>query len=121
MGFASCFGEDVQQTTARVDWRAELSLIVSFQLKDLEILPKRITPEVGVGLGAGTLADCIITGTLVYYLRKHKSGFNKCVSLEIMTPHVFLIFPLVGMSRKDVSYASALAYLRDRLPIALTL
>ncbi|PIL26435.1 hypothetical protein GSI_12193 [Ganoderma sinense ZZ0214-1] len=47
-----------------------------FQLKDLEVLPEKITPEVGVGLGAGTLADCIITGTLVYYLRKHKSGFN---------------------------------------------
>ncbi|KAM5539675.1 hypothetical protein V8D89_006784 [Ganoderma adspersum] len=50
----------------------------NFQLKDLEVLPEKITPEVGVGLGAGTLADCIITGTLVYYLRKHKSGFNKC-------------------------------------------
>ncbi|KAI1795263.1 hypothetical protein LXA43DRAFT_1090915 [Ganoderma leucocontextum] len=47
-----------------------------FQLKNLELLPEKITPQVGVGLGAGTLADCIITGSLVYYLRSHKSGFN---------------------------------------------
>ncbi|KAI0669101.1 hypothetical protein C8Q78DRAFT_978516 [Trametes maxima] len=35
--------------------------------------------EVGTGLGAGTLADCIITGSLVYFLRGHKSGFNQYV------------------------------------------
>ncbi len=62
----------------------------SFQLKDLKVLPEKITPEVGIGLGAGTLADCIITGTLVYYLRKHKSGFNKCVAVSAMVPDILL-------------------------------
>ena len=63
------------------------SFLSSFQLKDLEVLPTKITPEVGIGLGAGTLADCIITGSLVYYLRKHKSGFNKYVTPTTATPN----------------------------------
>ncbi|KAI0640896.1 hypothetical protein C8Q79DRAFT_1014742 [Trametes meyenii] len=48
-----------------------------FVLKKLALLPVKIPAEVGTGLGAGTLADCIITGSLVYFLRGHKSGFNQ--------------------------------------------
>ena len=48
-----------------------------FQLKNLQLLPQKISALVGTGLGAGTLADCIITGALVYFLRRHKSGFNQ--------------------------------------------
>ena len=70
----------------------------SFQLKDLEVLPTKITPEVGIGLGAGTLADCIITGSLVYYLRKHKSGFNKYAGPTVIPSDVSLTYFLVGMS-----------------------
>lgn len=86
-------------------------MISSFQLKDLEVLPTKITPEVGVGLGAGTLADCIITGTLVYYLRKHKSGFNKCVFPAIDTLNTSLIFLLVGMFGTYVLRLFILIYL----------
>ncbi|OSC97545.1 hypothetical protein PYCCODRAFT_1440062 [Trametes coccinea BRFM310] len=47
-----------------------------FVLKKLALLPIKIPAEVGTGLGAGTLADIIITSSLVYFLREHKSGFN---------------------------------------------
>ncbi|KAI0716550.1 hypothetical protein C8Q76DRAFT_411635 [Earliella scabrosa] len=47
-----------------------------FSLENLALLPVLLTPHVGSALGAGTLADCIITGSLVYYLRKHKTGFR---------------------------------------------
>ncbi|KAI0776577.1 hypothetical protein BD413DRAFT_224131 [Trametes elegans] len=48
-----------------------------FILKNLHLLPHKISAEVGTGIGAGTLADCVITACLVYYLREHKSGFNQ--------------------------------------------
>ncbi|KAI0753761.1 hypothetical protein C8Q74DRAFT_1373701 [Fomes fomentarius] len=46
-----------------------------FILKNLETLPFTLSPYVGTGLSAGTLADFIVTGSLVYYLRRHKTGF----------------------------------------------
>ncbi|KAL7277632.1 hypothetical protein ACG7TL_008559 [Trametes sanguinea] len=53
-----------------------------FVLKKLALLPIKIPAEVGTGLGAGTLADIIITSSLVYFLREHKSGFNQYVTLD---------------------------------------
>ncbi|KAI0739554.1 hypothetical protein C8Q80DRAFT_187908 [Daedaleopsis nitida] len=51
-------------------------MVKLFILKNFELLPKKITAEVGSGLGAGTLADILITVSLVVMLRRHKSGFN---------------------------------------------
>ena len=47
-----------------------------FQIKVLKDLSKKISGFVGGALGSGTLADCIITGTLTFYLQTHKSGYN---------------------------------------------
>ncbi|KAM5530902.1 hypothetical protein V8D89_015434 [Ganoderma adspersum] len=47
-----------------------------FQIKVLKELSKKISGFVGGALGSGTLADCIITGTLTFYLQTHKSGYN---------------------------------------------
>jgi len=47
-----------------------------FELRLLALVPGKIGIEVGTGLGAGTLADFIITVSLVWYLRTHRSGFN---------------------------------------------
>ncbi|KAH9951194.1 hypothetical protein B0H21DRAFT_705847 [Amylocystis lapponica] len=41
--------------------------------------------EVGIGIGSGTIADCIITVSLVFYLRKQRTGFNR-----VSTPIVIL-------------------------------
>jgi len=43
---------------------------------DLSRLPKAIAPLVGTGMGAGSLCDCIITVSLVYYLKRSRNGFN---------------------------------------------
>ncbi|PCH43295.1 MFS general substrate transporter [Wolfiporia cocos MD-104 SS10] len=47
-----------------------------FQIQVLDKLPKAMAPYVGTGMGAGSVADCIITGALVHYLRTHRSGFS---------------------------------------------
>ncbi|GBE84573.1 hypothetical protein BKA93DRAFT_827718 [Sparassis latifolia] len=47
-----------------------------FQIRELALVPHKIGVEVGVGMGAGTLADFIITVSLVWFLRGHRSGFN---------------------------------------------
>ncbi|KAI0351184.1 hypothetical protein OH77DRAFT_1439349 [Trametes cingulata] len=39
---------------------------------------------VSVGLGSGTMADCVITASLVYLLRRHKSGFNLVVGVTFL-------------------------------------
>ncbi|CDO69414.1 hypothetical protein BN946_scf184791.g9 [Trametes cinnabarina] len=56
-----------------------------FVLKKLALLPIKIPAEVGTGLGAGTLADIIITSSLVYFLHGHKSGFNNRYVLQLDT------------------------------------
>lgn len=40
---------------------------------------------VGTGMGAGSLADWIITGSLVVLLRRKRSGFNRYVSTHLHT------------------------------------
>ncbi|KAL6307331.1 hypothetical protein BKA93DRAFT_100845 [Sparassis latifolia] len=47
-----------------------------FQIKLLKELWGKIGVEVGVGMGAGTAADLLITISLVWYLRKHR-GFSR--------------------------------------------
>ncbi|EED83486.1 predicted protein [Postia placenta Mad-698-R] len=47
-----------------------------FQIQVLDKLPDAMAPYVGTGMGSGSIADCIITASLVYYLRDHKTGFN---------------------------------------------
>lgn len=47
-----------------------------FQIKVIKDLSKKISGLVGGALGSGTLADCIITGTLTFYLQTNKSGYN---------------------------------------------
>ncbi|KAL6307329.1 hypothetical protein BKA93DRAFT_100167 [Sparassis latifolia] len=47
-----------------------------FQLKYIALFPKACGPIVGLSLGAGTAADVLITASLVYLLRGHKTGFN---------------------------------------------
>ncbi|KAI0669096.1 hypothetical protein C8Q78DRAFT_230474 [Trametes maxima] len=62
-----------------------------FILQKLALLPIKIPAEVGTGLGAGTLADCIITGSLVYFLRGHKSGFNQLLT-KSPTGRLIMVF-----------------------------
>lgn len=47
-----------------------------FQIKVLARLPDAMSAYVGTGMGAGSLADCIITASLVYFLRTHRTGFS---------------------------------------------
>ncbi|KAL6299838.1 hypothetical protein BKA93DRAFT_571695 [Sparassis latifolia] len=47
-----------------------------FELKYIDLFPKVCGPIVGLSLGAGTAADVLITASLVYLLRGHKTGFN---------------------------------------------
>ncbi|KAI0351185.1 hypothetical protein OH77DRAFT_1429975 [Trametes cingulata] len=52
-----------------------------FHLRTFEQIAKKTIAPVIVGLGAGTLADCVITASLVYLLRVHKSGLNPLDSM----------------------------------------
>ncbi|KAI0739494.1 hypothetical protein C8Q80DRAFT_1274554 [Daedaleopsis nitida] len=65
-----------------------------FQIKDLDILPKKISAQVGTGLGAGTLADILITASLVVLLKRHQSGFNllRHTSLTMRPPPPGILF-----------------------------
>ncbi|EPS97871.1 hypothetical protein FOMPIDRAFT_1042713 [Fomitopsis schrenkii] len=46
------------------------------EIKVLAELPHRIGPLVGIGMGAGSLADWIITASLVFFLRRHRTGLD---------------------------------------------
>ncbi|KAL6298259.1 hypothetical protein BKA93DRAFT_85348 [Sparassis latifolia] len=50
---------------------------VSFFLRpSFDAAYKDLAPQIGLALGLSTLIDCSIAGSLVYYLRSHRTGFN---------------------------------------------
>lgn len=60
--------------------RMILGCVVTVRMLQIKILAElrgRIGVLVGTGMGAGSLADWIITGSLVVLLRRKRSGFNR--------------------------------------------
>ncbi|KAI0776575.1 hypothetical protein BD413DRAFT_610196 [Trametes elegans] len=73
-----------------------------FILKNLSTLPFKLSPYVGTALGAGTLADFIVSGCLVYYLRRSRTGFrgtdNLVDRIISWTVNNGLLTSIVGMT-----------------------